>query len=169
MKKIDHPIILYMIISSVSFVCAFAFFKIGGSLAEITGSEGNPLGFTFKAGGAIAGFLLLFAYSRNTMLKFYERKRTLVNVRVYLQGKPLGFVRSHAYEAIYKTFDEDTGDAKEYPTTPCWEAGYLTVIVKNVTEKDFITIRIKNSEATIWESESFHSRSPKVAELTQID
>jgi hypothetical protein len=170
MKKLDHPIMLYMVITTVSFACAYFFFKIGGSLAEVTGNDTNPLGFGFKAGGAIAGFMIIFVLSRNTIEKFYEkRENMLITVKVYLLGKPTSFARNHTYAAEYRVFDGDTGDSKEFSATPFWEAGFLTVIIKDVGDRDFLTIRVKNGDATIWESESFHSRSPKVADLTLIN
>jgi hypothetical protein len=73
MNKFNHPVIVYVVISLVSLGCAVALFLLGGSLAEITGNNNSLLGFTFKAGGAIAGFILIYAFSHRTILKFNEK------------------------------------------------------------------------------------------------
>lgn len=170
MKKFDHPILAYLIISIISLICAILLFQVGGSLAEITGNDKTLLGFSFKAGGAVAGFIIIFLLSQKALLKLKEDQRKespSINVKVYLQPKSNGFNRSITYQAEYKIFDGDTGDSQSYLTNPFWEAGYLTVFIKEVGEKDFLSVKIKN-ESSIWESESFHSRSPKIAELNQL-
>lgn len=171
MRNLDHPLLSYFVICGASLTCAFALFQIGGSLAELTGNEDSALGFGFKAGGGIAGFILIFVLSERALLKFYDNQRKanpLINVKVYLQVKPNGFDKRVSYEAEYTIQNEDTGDSRTVSTVPFWEAGFLTVLVRSVGESDYLTIRIRNSEL-LWESESFHSRSPKITELFSIN
>lgn len=167
MKKFDHPILAYLIISCISLFCAILLFQVGGSLAEVTGNDDTLLGVGFKAGGAVAGFIIIFLLSQKAVLRLKEDQRkesSVINVRVYLQSKSTVFNKSIAYEAEYVIFDSDTGDSETFTAKPFWEAGYLTVFVKGVGEKDFLSIKVKD-QVNVWQSETFHSRSPKIAEL----
>ncbi|MEN8251442.1 MAG: hypothetical protein ABFS32_21130 [Bacteroidota bacterium] len=51
------PVFIYIVLSGVSVISALIFFHLGGSLAEMTGK--TEYGFSFKAGGALAGFLIV--------------------------------------------------------------------------------------------------------------
>lgn len=70
MRLINHPVIAYIIISFVSLGGAFLFFKGAGSFAEVIGPENKMLGFSFRAGGAIAGFIIIFILSKRALLAF---------------------------------------------------------------------------------------------------
>lgn len=167
-----NPIISYVVITAISLACAIALFLLGGSLAEVTGNADNFLGLGFKASGAIGGFIIIFWLSQRTILKFYEniaRPDALINVKVYLTSRPNNFKRNdQTYTAQYTVFNEDTGDSSSFAVEPFWEAGYLTVMAKDVGEKDYLTVKVENSNNELWESDSFHSRSPKITELTKL-
>lgn len=166
MKKIDHPLIAYLIIFSISLISALLLFQIGGSSAGVEASE-KEIGIAFKAGGAIAGFIILFWLSYKVILRLYEEKRketATINVRVYLQSTTAIFNKALSYDAEYVIFDSDSGDSETFTTKTFWEAGFLTVFIKGVGEKDFLTVKVKDN-ANVWQTETFHSRSPKVAEL----
>lgn len=173
MKLLNHPVISYIIISVISLACAIALFQLGGSLAEITGNEKNAIGFGFKAGGAIAGFILIFILSQKAINNFQEinrRNNPTINVKIYLQSKPNNFERNgSAYTVEYIIFNEDSGEKKTVSAGYTWEAGYLTVLAKDLGDRDYLTIRVTNDKNNSWESDSFHSRSPKIAELKQLN
>lgn len=121
MRKLDHPLLSYFVICAASLICAFALFQAGGSLAELMGNEDTVLGFGFKAGGAVAGFILIFALSVRTLLKFYDNQRKanpLINIKVYLKANGNGFDKSVSYKAEYTVQNEDTGDSKTVATAP---------------------------------------------------
>lgn len=63
------PIFIYLVLASVSALSALLFFHIGGSLAELAGQTEH--GFSFKTGGAIAGFLIVFWFSANVIERLY--------------------------------------------------------------------------------------------------
>ena len=63
LDKLERPIISYAIIFVFSIVAAILFFLIGGSVAEISGQGDTFLGLSIKAGGAIAGFVIIFILS----------------------------------------------------------------------------------------------------------
>ncbi|MCU0359744.1 MAG: hypothetical protein MUF75_03340 [Bacteroidia bacterium] len=139
-------------------------------MAEVTGNEKSLLGLSFKAGGAIAGFVIIFWLSQIVVLRFYlnyQQTHSTIHIKVYLTAKSNTFERNdNSYTAEYTIFNEDTGESKSCLTKPFWEAGYLTIMARDVGDKDYITIKISNSRSKSWESDSFHSRSPKIAELT---
>ena len=168
-----NPIKSYVIVSAISLLCALALFWLGGSFAEVTGNQDSILGLGFKASGAVGGFIIIFTLSQKTIIKFYERSsqtESLINMKVYLTSQPNNFSRNdQTYEAEYKLFNEDSGDSTSFPAEHFWEAGYLTILVKNVGERDYVSVTVKNSNNDHWESESFHSRSPKIAELTKLN
>lgn len=166
MKKIDHPLIAYLIIFLVSLISAVLLFQIDGkSSATADGIIDEAI--KFRLGGAIAGFVIIFLLSYKVILRFYEEKRkeaATINVRVYLQSTTAVFNKALSYDAEYIIFDSDSGDSETFTTKTFWEAGFLTVFIKGVGEKDYLTVKIKDN-ANVWQTETFHSRSPKVAVL----
>lgn len=166
--KLNHPLTYYVTISVISLLCAVALFMLGGSLAEVTGNDESLLGFSFKAGGGVAGFIIIFMLSQNMLLKF-KRSDPSINVKVYLKADPVGFKRGAAYSGEYVIFNSETGTSTVYQVAPFWEAGYLTVLATNIAERDFLSIKIRDVEARIWESDSFHSRCPQVISLNLIN
>lgn len=71
-KFTKTPIFVYIILVSVSAVSALVFFHLGGSLAEFAGKSKH--GFSFSAGGAIAGFLIVFWVSGLVIERLYGIK-----------------------------------------------------------------------------------------------
>jgi len=173
MKRLNNPVVSYLIISLISLLCAVALFNLGGSLAEVTGNEKSLMGLSFKAGGAVAGFIIIFWLSQIVIIKLhnnFQKANPTINVKVYLSAKPNNFERNdNSYQAEYLVFNEDSGDTTIYKVRPFWEAGFLTVLAKDLGDKDYLTIKIQNSKNKIWESDSFHSRCPKIAELNQLN
>ncbi|MFC1560726.1 hypothetical protein ACFL3W_02165 [Pseudomonadota bacterium] len=68
-KFIENPVYIYLVLAGVSAFSSLVFFHVGGSLAEITNK--TEFGLTFKAGGAIAGFLLVFFASLHSIERLY--------------------------------------------------------------------------------------------------
>ncbi|HTB07717.1 MAG TPA: hypothetical protein VK806_12265 [Bacteroidia bacterium] len=173
MKKFDHPILIYLIISVISFGCATSLFYIGGSFAQVIDNQSRILGVSFQAGGAIGGFIIIFLLSQRAIIKFGDiqsKRNPTVNIKVYLSAMPDSFRRNEAYVGEYKIYNEDTADSRTIETEPFWEAGFLTVRVKDVGENDYLTVKITNrTNDSIWESETFHSRSPKIAVLNLLN
>lgn len=89
-----------------------------------------------------------------------------LNVKVYLTAKPTNFNKQEKYTGEYVVKNGNTGDSKKFTAEPYWhaEAGYLTILVKNVGEDDYLDIKITDSNNKTLSSGYFHSLSPK-AEL----
>lgn len=172
MNLLKHPIVVYAVISATSLAVAVGLFLLGGSIAEVTGQQDTLLGISFKAGGALAGFIIVFYLSYKVIVGLYENMgatSTKINIKVYLQTNSQHFARQDTYSATYTIFNEETGETSEHKAQVFWDAGYLTIHAMEIGEKDYLTIKIKNAAQKIWESDSFHSRSPKVINLTSLN
>ncbi len=87
-----------------------------------------------------------------------------------MTGKPKSFDRSDkAYTCKYWIFNEETGNRKESPSfKPRWEAGFLTIDIKDVGADDMIAAQIKNAQKDVWECDYFLTRThTKEAELLE--
>ncbi len=106
---------MYLVITSVSLVCAVLLFKAGGSLAEVTGEEGTVLGFGFKAGGAIAGFIIIFALSFKDFEKLVAKLPQATINRVYVKRAPKNDASSNGkFECKLWLYDTETGKKDTY-------------------------------------------------------
>jgi hypothetical protein len=157
---------LYLITAGFSAISALIFFNIGGSLAEVTGNA--DFGFGFKAGGAIAGFLIVFWTSIKAIEKFYglgDVNENNSKMKIYIVGTPENFDRQdNSYQCKYYLFNEETGEKREYNANFRWENGYLTIDLDQIKTDDLIAVRVANSEDKIWECDYFHSR----AQITEV-
>lgn len=136
------------------------FFYVGGSLAEVSGNETTFLGFTFKASGALGGFILIFWLS----LKGIERLKkdaTALHIKLHAVGTPDAFTEQDLanYECEGWAFDEDTGDRRTFTIRPRWEAGFLTLDFRDVGQRDYIGISVKTGETKVWRSEDIQART----------
>lgn len=159
-KFLEHPTIMYLLIGVVSIFASVILFKVGGSLAEITGQENTIVGFGFKAGGAVGGFLLIFWTSPKVIAMLNNREKR-ISMKLYLIGKPKSFDRSDkTYTCKFWIFNEETGDRKESPSfKPRWEAGFLTIDIKDVGADDMIAAQVKNAQKDVWECDYFLTRA----------
>lgn len=162
MRYLDHPVVVYSIMFIFSAVAAWVFSLGAGSIAEVTRPADEVFGIGFKAGGAVAGFMLIFymsgrAFSRLDKVLAKERR---INMKLHLVGDPEAFDhQDSSYMCKYSLFDEGTGDRREFDTKHRWEAGYLTLDVREVGANDLITVRIENDQNKVWECDFFHSRA----------
>ena len=58
----------------------------------------------------------------------------------------------------YTVYNEETGTRLVIPAEPWWDAGYLTITVRDVGSNDMIGARIE-SGGQVWESGLFHART----------
>jgi hypothetical protein len=162
MKRIlESPLACYLIIGAFSLFAAWLMFQIGGSLAEVSGQEGSALGFTFKAGGAFAGFLIVFLVSPRFLerLRASDPGRKRFTLKLELAPGPTKFDRTKSYKVSYRLFDIVADTKQEVSLQDyTWENGFLTVYAHDVGENDMIKIRIEQAGQT-WESEDFQSRT----------
>ena len=92
-NPLDRPVTDYLVNILCSLVVAVICFKLGGSLAEVSGNEKSFLGLTFKASGALAGFIIVFLLSKKALEKLRReaaarRDAWAIPVKVYVQAEP---------------------------------------------------------------------------------
>lgn len=141
-------------------------FLVGGSLATVSNQDDSFLGFGFEAGGAFAGFVIVFWLS----LRIVERLRSAqttsqpltlripVNDKLPLDQHSSVFTQGRPYICKYRLLNPQTDDDREFDGTYTWEAGHLTVYVRDVGENDLVKIRVEYQGET-WESENFPGRT----------
>jgi hypothetical protein len=155
---LERPIISYIVMGIFSSVAAVLFFNIGGSVATVTGEDNSIVKAGFEAGGAIAGFIIIFVLSLRVFENLHkltpEEKRML---REYIiRSQQSGFnPGDHSLACKYKLYDTENGG-----WWPEWKdisyiraAGGLKIIVNEMKPKHLIRIRIEDRHNQIWESE----------------
>ena len=70
-RFLDHPLLVYLIIGSFSVISAYIFWSIGDSFAKVV-SDKPVVGVTFEAGGALAGFILVFWLSISIIERLHK-------------------------------------------------------------------------------------------------
>lgn len=169
MKVLDNPVVTYLIIGSFSLFAAWLMFQIGGSLAEVSGQQDSVLGLGFKAGGAFGGFIIVFWLSQRVLKELRETapKQDPLIIRVPLLPKPSRFSRSTVYRCTYWVLDPVSGQRKAVKAEPVWEAGVLTVYVRDVGQNESVQVRVEDAK-TVWESDYFSPRTNEVV-VEQLD
>lgn len=163
-RSLESPVIAYLIIGSFSLLAAGLMFLIGGSLAEVSGQEGSFLGFGFRAGGAFGGFVIVFWISLTILerLRRADGGNQASGLKLPLKAQPSKFDRAGSYRCKYWLYDTQTGDNREFPATYTWEAGFLTIYIRDVGENDMIKVRVEDGQKS-WESEHFDARTRETA------
>lgn len=151
---IDASLIDVAAVGLISLLAAGVMFVVGGSVAEVSDQEGNVLGVTFEAGGAIAGFIIVFLLTSRTLRQFRDASPKFSIKVPAVDTEPTGFSQARNYTCKYSLFATDTGTRQEVPAEYTWEAGFLTVFVKDVRRGDLVRVRIEDG-GNAWESEDF--------------
>jgi hypothetical protein len=152
---------MYVLVFLISFLFSVLFFNIGGSLAEVTNSSGTFLGFGFKAGGAIAGFVIIVAVSIKVIDHFATAvPATPFDIRLKVKGANLPFKQLDTYVADASISRE--GKDNIFPVQPRWDYGYLAIDLTQVLPDDKIAVVIKNREddARQWQVSQFLLKEP---------
>jgi hypothetical protein len=158
---LDHPVVNYLIISLCSLAVALICFKLGGSLAEVSGNQDSVLGVTFKASGALGGFFLVFLLSQRALERFRKESGDLakdsstMRVKVYLRGKPQTFNPATKYKCEATLFNEETGERRVLEVIPRWEAGFLTLDFLGVLLADYVGAIISDDRNQRWQLQDF--------------
>lgn len=141
-----------LILALLSVVVATACYFLGGVIAEASGRD-PASGASFKAGGSLAGFLISFGaflYAYRTMGK------SALMFKVTVIPKEGRFNRSgSAFTAKTVALKRKSGRRFESAADAVWEAGGLTVHMRDIEEDDMVMICLFDGGGGRWESDFF--------------
>lgn len=159
-----HPVVLYLLVAITSIAAALILFEAGGSLAEVT-SEGNEvIGFGFRAGGALAGFIIILMLSVRVLQKFNDFGRgedvgSKMSMKFHLEGAPEAFARNSPYVGKIDLFDEDSGEKKTIEVTDFrWENRALTFDLPEIKKSHLLAIKVTDENGRSWLCDHFYAR-----------
>jgi hypothetical protein len=148
-----------LILAVASFLVAVACFYLGGVIAEA--ASANPImGVTFKTGGALAGFVIAF------VLLFFAYQRigaTSLMLKVTVSLQTGQFARTGTnYSAKVTILKRASGDRHEMDAGVIWEAGGMTVHLRDIEQDDLVMITVVDTYGGHWESDFFSPLSPSL-------
>ena len=148
-----------LVLAGASLVIATACFFLGGIIAEAA-SASPIMGVTFKTGGALAGFLISFG------ALFYGYKNIndtslILKVAVTLQEGTFS-KRDNLFSARMTVLKSISGAKATSDTEAIWEAGNLTVHLRDLEQDDLVMIQVTDSKGGRWKSEFFSPFCPKI-------
>ena len=156
LQVLEHFMVQYLIVGFLGMSAALLLFEIGGSFAKVTGQENTAVGVSFEAGGAFAGFLLVFLLSASVIarLQRIQQLNRQFHPRIHLICKPR-FSQVAQYQCRLTLYNEESGARRETPAEVWWDAGHLTITVRDAGPNDMVSVRLE-SGTQIWESGVFH-------------
>lgn len=155
---LEQPMVSNIVMGVFSTVAAILFFVIGGSVAEVTGQENNLLQVTFEAGGALAGFIIVFSLSHRAYGRILEMGgNSQKRLREYILRIPAdGYnPQDPGLACQYKLYNREEGGWDE-----SWKPigfikggeGSLQVYVAEMTEDNTIRFKLRDSNGDAWHS-----------------
>lgn len=170
---LERPIVSYIIMGVFSVAAAVIFFLIGGSVAEVSGQEGTLIGVGFEAGGALAGFVIIFLLSLRVIDKL---KQTTPEIDRLLREYILR-ARADSFDPTggtlicrYMLFDTETGDWGEWnEISYVRAAGGLKIHVREMEPHHIIRVRLKDAQRNVWVSDDDYAYGVSPMHLERVD
>jgi hypothetical protein len=151
---------LYIVLSiaAASLAIAAACFYLGGVIAEA--ANATPImGVTFKASGALAGFLISFL----TLFYAYQMLNPPLRVKVGVASQKGPFARTgNVFKAKSTVLKPASGAKREQDVDAIWEAGGLTIHLRGVEQDDLVMIVVTDANGNRWESDFFSPLCPSI-------
>jgi len=173
LDKLERPIISYAIIFFFSIVAALLFFIMGGSVAEISGQGETFLGLSIKAGGAIAGFVIIFILSLrvierlNKITPKVEESRLLREFILHLDPPPTGSLTS-SLDCNYCLYDMDEGEwGKWRPIAFVRDPAGLKIFINEMSPKHILRVKLGDNQNHEWTSTEDHPFGVSAIDLRQ--
>jgi len=164
--RFDRPVIDYLVIIVCSLAVALLCFWLGDSLARVSGNDASLLGFTFEAGGALAGFLIIFALSQRVLERLRTARDMLaVPVSVYVETQSKFAPPASKYRCEAKLYNVDTGETRTLPMQPGWENGALRFDLRDVLLAESVSAIISDDRNQQWYLEDFKPFTQKKAAI----
>jgi hypothetical protein len=172
-RVLERPIISYAIIFFLSIVAALLFFLIGGSVAEISGQGDTFLGLSIKAGGAIAGFVIIFILSLRVIERLNkitpkdEESRLLREFILRINPRPTSSLTS-SLECTYCLYDTDEGQWGNWkPVSFVRDPAGLIIFINEMGPKNILRVKLVDNQNHEWTSTDDHSFGVSAIEMKQ--
>jgi len=164
--RFDRPVIDYLVIIVCSLAAALICFKLGDSLAKVSDNDANFLGFTFEAGGALAGFLIIFALSLQVLERLRRARDMLaIPVSVYVETPAKFAPPASKYRCEATLYNVDTGETRTLPMQPGWENGALRFNLRDVLLAESVSAMISDDRNHRWYLGDFEPFTQKQAAI----
>lgn len=149
-----------LILAAASLIVAAACFYLGGIIADVSGVD-KVTGIKFSAGGALAGyaisFLILFIAYRNI-------GGTSLILKVTVKPRTGEFTRAgNTFKAKTTRLKHASGERAELEADAIWEAGGLTIHLRDIEQDDLVMIFVTDSNGGKWESDFFSPLCPSIS------
>lgn len=149
-----------LILAAASLAIAAGCFFLGGLVAEAT-SAGLILGVSFKAGGSLAGFVISFQLLLHAYQTFGGASLVL---KIAVRPETGSFRRSgQGFSANVTVLKHASMSKSDRDAMVVWEAGSLTVHVRNIEQDDLVMIALSDGASRKWESEYFSPLCPSIS------
>lgn len=155
---LEQPMVSFIIMGIFSTAAAVIFFQIGGSVARVTAEDNQLLQASIEAGGALAGFIIVFSLSHRAYTKIRAlNSGTSRRLREYILRVPPDDYNPQdpGLACKYKLYDQSRGGWDDH-----WKAaamikggeGSLKIFVAEMRENHTIRIQLQDSQGNIWQS-----------------
>lgn len=157
-EVLEQPMVSFIVMGTFSTVAAVIFFQIGGSVASVTAEDNLLLQASLEAGGALAGFIIVFlvshrAYSRILQMAPGSARR----LREYILRVPRNGYNPQdpGLACKYKLYDRTRGGWDEQ-----WQEaaiirggeGSLKIYVAEMQEDRTVRFLLQDSRGHTWHS-----------------
>ncbi|MBI1830173.1 MAG: hypothetical protein HYR84_01835 [Planctomycetes bacterium] len=142
-----------LLLAAGSAVIAVGSFFVGGVIAEASSAE--PIfGITFKAGGALAGFVIAFAL----LFAAYQRLNVTIPLLRVTVWPPKGDfpATGNPYSARLTIMKYASGRLEQRDAVVIWESAGLTVHLRDIEQDDLVMIELTDCNGKSWRSVYFN-------------
>ena len=163
-KFLDHPLIMYLVISAVSLFIAMLCWAVSGNVAKVGGVD--PVwGTSIELGGAIAGFFAVFTLSFQVFKRLYELKSQQYKIKIFLVPRDKIALAENSKCSV-KLYDDEEGVEKSKELIPRKEAGFFTIDLIDLGRNDRFQIEFTDKHNKVWRSEYHNIFAPR-AEMSE--
>ena len=143
-----HLLILAALSLFIAAVCYF----LGGLAAHVVSA--TPIqGVTFEAGGSLAGFLISFIF----LFRAYQKTVVTIPLCKVTVTSPAGpfTAKSNPFAAQITIMKYASGKTSAQSANVIWEAGGLTVHLRDLEIDDLVMISLTDGRGKTWKSNHF--------------
>jgi hypothetical protein len=170
---VERPIGTYIIIGIFSVTASVILFLVGDSIAKVYEYEGTLIGAGFEAGGALAGFVIVFLLSLLVIGRLNQIGAKVDRLlREYtLRTRVDSFdPTDEAIVCRYRLFDTEAGGWEEWKdVSHVRAAGGLRIYVREMKPQHIIRVRLEDAQGRVWVSDDDYAYGVSPMHLKRED